>query len=178
LPSISVADLSGGRLPLVVCVSADPAVRERLVRQLDGGGIVLMCPDLNALRRMLAESGAGVGFGGEAGFDGGVGFGGGVAGGGARGGLVIDAPDHQVTWRGRALPLTRLEWELVARLGTEPVRVWTYERLFAAVWGGAYLGDNSILHSAVKRLRRKLRAVGEGIGVETVRGVGYRLVVP
>jgi DNA-binding response OmpR family regulator len=54
--------------------------------------------------------------------------------------------------------------------------VWTYERLFAAVWGGAYLGDNAILHSAVKRLRRKLRAADGRVEIETVRGVGYRLV--
>jgi DNA-binding winged helix-turn-helix (wHTH) protein len=54
--------------------------------------------------------------------------------------------------------------------------VWTYETLFAAVWGGTYLGDNSILHSAVKRLRRKLREVG--LSVETVRGIGYRFVAP
>jgi two-component system, OmpR family, response regulator MtrA len=52
--------------------------------------------------------------------------------------------------------------------------VWTYQRLFQAVWGGSYLGDTSILHSAVKRLRRKLRAAG-GLSVQTVRGVGYRL---
>ncbi|BCB80196.1 hypothetical protein Pflav_066060 [Phytohabitans flavus] len=43
------------------------------------------------------------------------------------------------------------------------------------MWGGAYLGDTSILHSAIKRLRRKLRAAPEGPSVETVRGVGYRL---
>jgi len=48
--------------------------------------------------------------------------------------------------------------------------------LFAAVWGAAYLGDNSILHSAVKRLRRKLRDVGNDLSIDTVRGIGYRLV--
>jgi DNA-binding response OmpR family regulator len=79
-------------------------------------------------------------------------------------------------WRGVPLPLTRLECELIAHLGSEPNRVWTYGKLFAAVWGGAYLGDNSILHSAVKRLRRKLRAVSGGPSIETVRGIGYRLV--
>jgi two-component system response regulator MtrA len=161
---ISVDELAGGRLPLVVCVSPDPGVRERLARQLDGRGIVLMCPDLGALRTLLGD-GDGDGQATT-----------GLPGVGLPRDLVVDAREHEVIWRGKALPLTRLECELVARLGSQPTRVWTYEKLFAAVWGGAYLGDNSILHSAVKRLRRKLREVGGGLSVETVRGIGYRLV--
>ena len=82
-----------------------------------------------------------------------------------------------VTWRGELLALTRLERELLARLASSPAGVWTYERLFGSVWGGAYLGDTSILHSAVKRLRRKLRAVEGGPQVQTLRGVGYRLAL-
>jgi DNA-binding response OmpR family regulator len=155
--------------PLLVCVSPDPDVRERVARQLDGGGIVLMCPDIDALRAMLnnnamlspsavAEPVSPVP--------------------GYASPLVIDIDDHEVRWRGAALPLTRLEIELMAQLGSDPVRVWPYERLFSTVWGGAYLGDNSILHSAVKRLRRKLRDAGGGLTIETVRGVGYRLVTP
>lgn len=158
--------LAGGVLPLVVCVSPDPAVRERVVRQLDGGGVVMMCPDLDVLRTMLGGAGAverpdtpevvlSV----------------------VLGELVIDAPSRQVRWRGAALPLTRMECELIGRLASAPMQVWTYERLFAAVWGSAYLGDNSILHSAVKRLRGKLRDVADGLRIETVRGVGYRLSV-
>ena len=157
--------------PLLVRVSPDPDVRERVARQLDGGGIVLMCPDIDALRAMLNNTAMQ-----------------------NRTGLVpapaplppprveaplvIDVDEHEVRWRGAALPLTRLEIELMAHLGSDPVRVWPYERLFSTVWGGAYLGDNSILHSAVKRLRRKLRDAGGGLTIETVRGIGYRLVTP
>jgi DNA-binding response OmpR family regulator len=157
--------------PLLVCVSPDPGVRERVARQLDGGGIVLMCPDIDALRAMLNDTAM---LANRAVF--------------ANpdipepappvAPLVIDVDDYEVRWNGAVLPLTRLEIELVAQLGSDPVRVWPYERLFSTVWGGAYLGDNSILHSAVKRLRRKLRDAGGGLAVDTVRGVGYRLVTP
>jgi DNA-binding response OmpR family regulator len=160
LAGISVDEIAGGSVPLVVCVSPDPGVRERVARQLDGRGIVLMCPDLSALRALLA-SGPPMA----------------VPAPDRPTGLVIDVDDHQVVWRGASLPLTRLECELIAHLGSDPVRVWTYEKLFAAVWGGAYLGDNSILHSAVKRLRRKLRDAGGELSIETVRGIGYRLVM-
>jgi hypothetical protein len=161
----TIIDGLAAGLPLLVCVSPDPGVRERVARQLDGGGIVLMCPDVGALRALLTAPATAT----VAAFPR-------VPAPAGSQDLVIDVDDHQVWWRGAALPLTRLEVELMAQLAGEPVRVWSYERLFATVWGAAYLGDNSILHSAVKRLRRKLREVDGGLSVETVRGIGYRLV--
>jgi hypothetical protein len=168
--------VTGSEVPLVVCVSADVSIREVVVRRLDDFGPVVMCADLSELRAMLfpAEVAA------------------------ARlpvwsrnpdappgppdpvervslGDLSVDPAAHLVTWRDEPLSLTRLERELLARLASSPVAVWSYERLFGSVWGGAYLGDTAILHSAVKRLRRKLRAVEGGPRVQTVRGVGYRL---
>ncbi len=56
LTTISVDDLASGGMPLLVCVSPDPGVRERVARQLDGGSIVLMCPDVDALRAMLTAN--------------------------------------------------------------------------------------------------------------------------
>ncbi|MFI6241171.1 winged helix-turn-helix domain-containing protein [Micromonospora sp. NPDC050795] len=91
--------------------------------------------------------------------------------------LEIYPLDHLVTWRGERLSLTRLERNLLTQLATAPVGVWTYQRLFESVWGCAFLGDTSSLHSAVKRLRRKLHAVDDALRVHTVRGVGYRLSV-
>jgi DNA-binding response OmpR family regulator len=148
-----------GEAPLVVCVSADVAVRERVIRRLDDCGMVVICSDLSELRAILLSSGRE----GTAHQPLPIGF----------GDLQIDA--HLVTWRGEPLALTRLERELLARLASPPVELWTYERLFGSVWGGAYLGDTAILHSAVKRLRRKLRTVEDGPVIQTVRGVGYRL---
>jgi two-component system response regulator MtrA len=168
--------VSGSEVPLVVCVSTDVSVRERVVRRLDDFGPVVMCADLSELRAMLLSAETGV----------------------ARlpvwppdlveppeppepparmrlGDLSVDPAAHRVTWRDEPLALTRLERELLARLASSPVAVWTYERLFGSVWGGAYLGDTAILHSAVKRLRRKLRTIEGGPHVQTVRGVGYRL---
>lgn len=156
-----------GELPLVVCVSADVSVRERVVRKLDNFGTVVICSDLSELRAMLFPSTN------EAVPEMSVGRTGPIV----VGELAVDPAGHLVTWRGEPLALTRLERELLARLASPPVGVWTYERLFGSVWGGAYLGDTAILHSAVKRLRRKLRAVEGGPQVQTVRGVGYRLTL-
>nr|WP_244236030.1 response regulator transcription factor [Micromonospora inaquosa] len=154
------------------------SVRERMVRRLNGLGTLVICTDLAELQAMIAGP---------------------VIGGPARpptaastpipatpvgaagrislGDLTIDPLEHLVMWRGEPLALTRLERNLLTQLATAPVGVWTYERLFESVWGCAFLGDTSILHSAVKRLRRKLEAVDDALRVHTVRGIGYRLSV-
>jgi two-component system response regulator MtrA len=146
-------------LPLVVCVSPDVSVRERLAGQLDGHGVVVLCPDLDTLRDMFWPPAVPQAIQAP-----------------VQGDIVVDEKSRQVVVRGRALALTRIECALVGHLAGAPGQVWTYERLYTAVWGGTYLGDNAILHSAVKRLRRKLRGADEQIEIETVRGVGYRMV--
>jgi DNA-binding response OmpR family regulator len=156
--------------PLVVCVSADAGVRERVVRQLDSCGVVLICTDLDDLRQLFFPGAPQ--FAPPAGAE--------ESDGPPRlraGDLVIDPTEHRVTWQGRPLPLTRLERELLAGLASSPDSVRTYEQLFSAAWGSTYMRDTSVLHSAMKRLRRKLRSVPGDITVETVRGVGYRLVI-
>jgi DNA-binding response OmpR family regulator len=146
-------------------VSTDAAVRARVLRRLDDFGRVLIVADLAELRAVLFPP-QGVDAGSPLPSPLPV----------SLGELFVDVSGHLVTWRGEPLALTRLERELLARLVGPPLLVWTYERLFDSVWGGAYLGDTAILHSAIKRLRRKLRAIDGGPGVQTVRGIGYRLL--
>lgn len=170
---------------LVFCVTADVSVRERMVRRLDGLGTLVICTDLAELQAMIGgpvisgparlttPTTASAPAPAAAAAVPAVG----VAGRINLGDLTIDPLDHRVTWRGEPLALTRLERNLLTQLATAPVGVWTYQRLFESVWGCAFLGDTSVLHSAVKRLRRKLHAVDDALRVHTVRGIGYRLSV-
>lgn len=164
--------MSGPQFPILVCVSSDATVRQRVVQRLDDVGPVVICADLAQLRALFPAPPA------EPGDSGDDPVGRAAERSASWGDLVVDRAGHLVTWRGAPLGLTRTERELLARLVTPPVTLWSYERLFASVWGGAYLGDTAILHSAVKRLRRKLRALPDGPQVQTVRGVGYRLSAP
>ncbi|MEV4497526.1 winged helix-turn-helix domain-containing protein [Micromonospora arborensis] len=173
-------------MSLVFCVTADVSVRERMVRRLDGLGTLVICTDLAELQAMIgppliggpapllspaATSGPAPAAATSAPAPAAASTSGRIS----LRDLEIDPLHHLVTWRGQPLTLTRLERNLLTQLATEPVGVWTYERLFESVWGCAYLGDTSVLHSAVKRLRRKLRAADDTLRVQTVRGVGYRL---
>ncbi|WJK39715.1 winged helix-turn-helix domain-containing protein [Solwaraspora sp. WMMA2056] len=166
--------MTGGEVPLVVCVSTDPAVRERLVSRVDDLGAVLVVNNLTELRTMLLSTAVADELAVADGPTATVGRS--PAGPTRLGDLLIDPVSTEVTWRGEALALTPLERATLLRLASPPLRLWTYRQLFEAVWGGAYLGDRAALHATVKRLRRKLAALPNGPRVRTVRGAGYHLV--
>ena len=91
--------------------------------------------------------------------------------------LRLDADLREATWRGSPVPLSAREFDLLFALTRDPGRVWTFAELTTHVWERPYLGDIEAVVSAVKRLRRQLRAAAPGVQVDSVRGVGYRLVV-
>jgi two-component system response regulator MtrA len=154
-------------LLLVMAVTRDVAARARLARQLPPGSVLLLFPDYPTVAQTIGNGllSAHLDQPGEAGQ---------VI---SCGDLAVDRLRQEVTWHGTPLRLTRLERETLACLAEPPVRVWTYERLFQAVWQEAWLGDTSILHASVKRLRRKLRDAGVAAVLESVRGIGFRLLI-
>jgi DNA-binding response OmpR family regulator len=91
--------------------------------------------------------------------------------------LRLDADLREATWRGSVVALSAREFDLLFALTRDPGRVWTFAELTTHVWERPYLGDIEAVVSAVKRLRRQLRVAAPGVLVESVRGVGYRLVV-
>lgn len=91
--------------------------------------------------------------------------------------LRLDADLREASWCGGPLPLSAREFDLLYALACDPGRVWRFAELTTHVWNRPYLGDTDAVVSAVKRLRRQIREVTESVHVESVRGVGYRVVV-
>lgn len=93
------------------------------------------------------------------------------------GGLVVDPARFEAHLNGTPLDLTTLEFQVLHALVAGGGRVLTRERLLEEVWGYDYMGDLRVVDAVVKRLRAKLREVVVGAEiVETVRGVGYKIV--
>ena len=92
------------------------------------------------------------------------------------GDLELDRPTRRVNVRGTAVFLSAKEFELVAKLASEPYRVFTKEELLREVWGFVALGRTRTLDSHASRLRRKLALAGAEDCVLNVWGVGYRLL--
>lgn len=91
-------------------------------------------------------------------------------------GLEVDVARREVRADDRQIELTRTEFDILARLAREPGVVVDRPSLLAAVWGPGY-DDDHVVDVHIANLRRKLDDDPERPRfVETVRGVGYRLV--
>ncbi len=76
---------------------------------------------------------------------------------------------------GAVVQLTREEFDLRVLLAQRPGVVFRREQLISGVWRTSWEGIGRTLEVHVASLRAKLRMPGL---IETVRGVGYRLVAP
>jgi DNA-binding response OmpR family regulator len=89
-------------------------------------------------------------------------------------GLCLEAVAHQATLDGVPLDLTPTEFALLHFFLRYPGRALSRAYLLDAVWGEHYVTGDRSVDNAILRLRRKLGDLGSAI--ETVWGVGYRLV--
>ena len=89
--------------------------------------------------------------------------------------LTIDRRTHQVTFGRRVLALTPKEFDLLALLAEEPGTVFARSQILEEVWDAHWYGPTKTLDVHVAALRKKL---GDPAWIETVRGVGFRLVEP
>jgi DNA-binding response OmpR family regulator len=87
--------------------------------------------------------------------------------------LIVDAVGMEASYRGRALDLTRQEYQLLKFLSERPGRVFGREQLLSRVWGYKYSGGTRTVDIHVRRIREKLGATH--FLIETIRTVGYRL---
>jgi DNA-binding response OmpR family regulator len=91
-------------------------------------------------------------------------------------GLAVDVQRHEVVVDDRLIPLTVIEFDLLAALAREPGNVLTRDQLLERVWGQDFVGDDHLLDVHVGKLRSKLGDDPvQPRFVETVRGVGFRL---
>lgn len=91
------------------------------------------------------------------------------------GALTIDRRTHQVELHGRVIALTPKEFDLLALLAEAPGTVFARANILEEVWDAHWYGPTKTLDVHVAALRKKL---GDPAWIETVRGVGFRLVDP
>ena len=90
-------------------------------------------------------------------------------------GLELDVRRRRVAVDGRAVELTPIEFALLAAVARDPGVVRTRDELLGEVWDGGY--DDHLLDVHFGNLRRKLTDnPAHPRFIETVRGVGFRLL--
>ena len=86
--------------------------------------------------------------------------------------LVMNLQGMEVLEFGKKLELTHKEFEILRLLLEHQNRVFTREILLEKLWGYDFFGNPKVVNVHIQNLRKKLT----GDYIETVRGVGYKIV--
>lgn len=89
--------------------------------------------------------------------------------------LAIDLDNREASWAGSPLPLSPLEFSLLAELADDPGLLRTKDELLGEVWGYLSIGRTRTVDAHACRLRSKLESAGARGYIVNRRGLGYRL---
>ena len=85
--------------------------------------------------------------------------------------LILDFDSYEATVDGISYELTQREFEVLRELLLNQGRVLTRHNLLAKLWKYDFYGDERVVDTHIKNLRKKL-----GIDfIQTIRGVGYKV---
>jgi two-component system alkaline phosphatase synthesis response regulator PhoP len=91
------------------------------------------------------------------------------------GDLTVDPARREVQAGGQALDLRTQEFEVLLVLAKQPGRVFTREQLLQQAWGFDFYGQTRTVDVHIAHLRKRL--AGSTVQIETITGIGYKLVV-
>lgn len=93
------------------------------------------------------------------------------------GNLTVDTSNRRITVDDKEIGLTLKEYALLECFVRRPSEVISREDLSNKVWDFAALTLSNVIDVHIKNLRKKLDDADTVSHIETIRGVGYRLVV-
>jgi two-component system OmpR family response regulator len=93
------------------------------------------------------------------------------------GDLRLDPASHQCVRGDTEIPLSPREFAVLEYLARRAGTAVSKREMLDHVWDFAFEGDDNIVEVYVRRLRRKIDEPFERATIQTVRGVGYRVVV-
>ncbi len=93
------------------------------------------------------------------------------------GNLSLDRLRREVKVEGRPVELTLREFDLLEYLMRAPGTVRPRAKIIKALWNYGMSSQDNILDVYIRRLRSRLSDAGASDIIETIRGVGYRVIV-
>lgn len=94
-----------------------------------------------------------------------------------KGEVIVDPNRHEIRVREALLQLTLMEFDVLVHLVRFGDSVARKEALCSSIWGYHGSAEDVALRKHIQVLRRKLRGVADSsVSIETVPGIGYRLV--
>jgi two-component system alkaline phosphatase synthesis response regulator PhoP len=91
--------------------------------------------------------------------------------------LALNRDTYIAELNGQVLDLRPKEYEILAYFLQKPGMVVSRDEMLDRIWGYDFMGDQRTIDVHVSSLRKKLEGVeGNVITIESIRGVGYKLI--
>lgn len=93
------------------------------------------------------------------------------------GDLVLDHHGCTLYKRGKAIPLSAIEYKLLDLFMNAPGRIFTKKQIFEKAWSDHYFDDDNTIMVQISRLRDKIEDQPRNpLYIKTIRGLGYRFI--
>lgn len=90
--------------------------------------------------------------------------------------FLINNGAHEIKYKNRTLELSPTEYKLLEYLLENSGLVLSKSRILNKVWGYDFYGDENVVEVYIKYLRNKINDKEHKV-IQTVRGVGYKVVI-
>lgn len=92
--------------------------------------------------------------------------------------LVVFLSRHQVLYKSKEIPLTNYEFNALVYFMRYPGRVFTKVQILQIAGSEEPQDEDNAVWCLIAGIRKKLRKYTNEEYIQTVRGVGYRFVIP
>ena len=92
------------------------------------------------------------------------------------GDLLFSPSTLLITYKGEELNLTKQENKILELFIKNPRKIFTKQEIFESAWDDYYLGDDKTINVHVSNMRKKLKEQTGEEWLETVWGVGFRII--
>lgn len=90
--------------------------------------------------------------------------------------LIVDTDRYQITRGTEVLPVTKLEFNILLTLATNPDKVFMKKELYEMIWQDQYYDNGNVLNVHIRRLRKKIEEnPNDPKIIETKWGIGYKI---
>ena len=90
--------------------------------------------------------------------------------------LTLDLEQCLLFKGNEQIALTSIEFKILRLLMSSPGRVFTKKQIYEAVWEDTYIVDDNNIMVYISRLREKLGTREEESYIQTIRGLGYKIL--
>ena len=90
--------------------------------------------------------------------------------------MKIDTDSKRVYINNSEITCTAMEYAILELMLKNPSKIFSKRNLFESISGEYYINDDNTMNVHISNLRKKISRVTDDEYIETVYGMGYRLI--